>query len=92
MNRFFGLRKIAPLVESYAFPDGAFDPSGAWSHTYRILTLAYGRLASSGTLNIVREPRAGGEFSLGFHRSASALATVRRDCFCKTAQYPDHHG
>jgi hypothetical protein len=74
MNRYFGLRKIAPLVESYAFPDGAFDPSGSWNHTYRILTMAYSRLASSGTLNIVREPRAGGEVSLGFRIARPAVS------------------
>jgi hypothetical protein len=74
MNRYFGLRKIAPLVESYAFPDGVFDPTGGWSHTYRILTMAYSRLASSGTLNIVREPRAGGEVLLDIRIERPAVS------------------
>jgi hypothetical protein len=74
MNRYFGLRKIAPLVESYMFPDGAFDPSGGWDHTYRILTLAYSRMQSCGTLNIVREPRGGGEVFLDIRIERPALS------------------
>lgn len=64
MNRFFGLRKIAPLVEGYMLPAGAFNPSGGWSHTYRIFTLASSRLTSQGTLALRRVPKSGGESEL----------------------------
>lgn len=54
MNEFFGLRKIAPLVRSYALPDASFDPRGEWHHRYTMFPIRYLTLASCGTFDIRR--------------------------------------
>ena len=54
MTEFFGLRKIAPLVRSYALPESNFDPQGEWSHQYRMFQFPGLRFGQFGKFSIQR--------------------------------------
>lgn len=74
MKSYVGLRKIAPLAESYMLPPSLFNPSGKWTHTYRSFTLSFRRLTSSGILTISREPKSEGEIFLDIKMERPAVS------------------
>ncbi len=74
MNEFFGLRKIAPLVRSYAVPDGSFDPDGAWSHQYRMFQFPGLNLRPFGGFSIERSRTKAKTFQLDMQMERKALS------------------
>jgi hypothetical protein len=74
MTEFFGLRKIAPLVRSYAPPESDFDPQGEWSHQYRMFQLAFMRFVPFGKFSIQRSRSKANTFQLDMLMERSALS------------------
>lgn len=56
-----GLSPVGPHLTETVWPDGPFDPLGAWSHSYRICNLAGG---DRGSVRIARTPSDGGGATL----------------------------
>jgi hypothetical protein len=72
------LDSIKPQLESFALPEGPFDPSGSWSQTYHIWPMKLPPKASIGHLTIQRTAQSDGaqlqveqELRIGQHTSWS---------------------
>lgn len=74
------LAPMRGLLEKASFPEGPFDPLGAWEHHYAVCALTPERRAAGenprpyGTLALTRTPAAGGQFTLGVDFSVTTRA------------------
>ena len=74
MTEFFGLRKIAPLVRSYALPESEFDPGGVWSHRYTMFQCPGLRFGRVGEFSIQRSRVSSKTFQLDMMTERAALS------------------
>jgi hypothetical protein len=74
MTELFGLRKIAPLVRSYALPESRFDAHGEWHHGYGMFLLPSLRFKPVGRFSIKRSRVSSKTFQLDMMTQRDALS------------------
>lgn len=74
ITEFFGLRKIAPLVRSYALPESEFDPDGVWGHRYTMFQFPGLRFGQVGEFSIQRSQISPKTFQLDMMTQRYALS------------------